>query len=295
MRLGLGSYACAWEIGVPGFFDGQSRMDAVGFIRQTADLGLRLAQIADNIPLQTIDRAELERIREASRTSGVQLELGTRGISPEHVRLYIELCRYLDCELLRVVVDTRAHEPSPDEVVDIVRTLVPELRKAGVTLAIENHDRFPARTYVDIVERIADPAVGICLDTVNSFGALEGPEIVVNTLAPHVVNLHVKDFKIRRMPHMMGFEITGVPAGEGQLNIGWLVSVLNKAGRDPSAILELWPSPEIDFDTMITKESGWRRKSVRNLRTWFTYDAATRPVRRGQTHWPHLPPASTGP
>ena len=33
-------------------------------------------------------------------------------------------------------------------------------------------------------------------------GALEGPDVVVDTLAPHVVNLHVKDFDVVRFePH----------------------------------------------------------------------------------------------
>ena len=57
------------------------------------------------------------------------------------------------------------------------------------------------------------PYVGICLDTVNSFGSLEGPEVVIETLAPYTVNLHIKDFDIRRTDHNMGFTIFGTPAG----------------------------------------------------------------------------------
>ena len=75
----------------------------------------------------------------------------------------------------------------------------------------------------DIVTSIDSPNVGICLDTVNSFGSLEGPAVVVEALGPYVVNLHVKDFSIRRHDHNMGFTLTGTPAGQGQLDLPWLL------------------------------------------------------------------------
>lgn len=61
--------------------------------------------------------------------------------------------------------------------------------------------------------------VGICLDTVNSLGAAEGIGVVVETLGPSVVNLHLKDFVVLRAAHMMGFSIEGRPAGRGQLDV----------------------------------------------------------------------------
>ena len=47
--------------------------------------------------------------------------------------------------------------------------------EAGVVLAIENHDKFSTDELVYMVEELGPSWVGICLDTVNSFGALEGP------------------------------------------------------------------------------------------------------------------------
>jgi 3-oxoisoapionate decarboxylase len=53
-----------------------------------------------------------------------------------------------------------------------------------------------------------------------------------------VVNLHVKDFTIRRHQHMLGFEVEGTPAGQGMLNIPWLLGRLRDFGCNPNAILE---------------------------------------------------------
>ena len=121
------------------------------------------------------------------------------------------------------------------------------------------------RTLVEILQQIGSQYVGICLDTVNSFGAGEGPEAVVDALGPYVVNLHIKDFTVRRHPSMLGFEVQGTPAGQGMLNAPWLLSKLGR--RDFNGILELWTPPEPDIEQSIRKENEWALESIRYLRT----------------------------
>ena len=143
---------------------------------------------------------------------------------------------YLDGEPTRscLLPVTAAHRKS----VTTIEGLLPEFERAGVVLAIENHDRFKARTLAGMLERLGSEHVGICLDTVNSFGALEGPEVVVDVLGPWTVNLHVKDFAIFRAGHLMGFTVEGRPAGQGRLDVPWLLQKLHELGRDPNAIID---------------------------------------------------------
>ena len=101
----------------------------------------------------------------------------------------------------------------------------------------------------------------------NSFGALEGPAVVIDTLAPFVVNLHLKDFTIARLPHMMGFAVGGAPAGQGRLDVPSLLDTLRRYGRNPNAILELWPPPESNPEATVAKEEQWAKESVAYLRT----------------------------
>jgi len=169
--------------------------------------------------------------------------------------------------LIRVVVDTADHHPEADEVVALAKEVIGDFERAGVCLAIENHDRFPVRVLADICERIGSDQVGICLDTVNSFGSLEGPEVVVDVLGPRVVNLHVKEFHVRRVDHSMGFVIEGRPAGKGMLNMPWLLEELGLHGRDYNAIVELWPAPEKTMAETVEKEAEWVVQSVGYLRT----------------------------
>jgi sugar phosphate isomerase/epimerase len=149
---------------------------------------------------------------------------------------------------------------------------MPAFERARVTLAIENHDRLPARTFARILKKIDSEHAGICLDTVNSFGALEGPEAVVDALGPWTVNLHVKDFTIFRARHQMGFQIEGRPAGQGRLDVPWLLQRLDvlgrSAGRKPlsTAIVELWTPPEETLAETIAKEARWAQASIAYLR-----------------------------
>lgn len=266
MRLGLGSYACAWAVGVPGF-DHAGGLDAAGLIDLARELSVGVVQIADNIQLEHQSVDEIERIGRAAAAAEIEIELGTRGIAPSHLGRFLRLCRQLDSHFLRVVVDTDGHQPSAGEIVETMKSLAPEIIDAGVILGIENHDRFGAGILAQIIDRIASPAVGICLDTANSFGALEGPLWVIQTLGSYVVNLHLKDFTIRREPHMMGFRIAGAPAGQGLLDVPWVLDQLRHFGRDVNVILELWPPPEQDMAATIAKEALWRATSIQYLRT----------------------------
>ena len=242
-------------------------MTAPNLIERAAALKVGVVQIADNLPLAGCSADRLDELLGLAQLLGIEIEVGTRGIGYDHIGRYVQVAQRLKSKILRVVVDTSDHHPDPDEAVDLIRAVLPLLSEAGVCLAIENHDRFTARTLVQIVERTASDHVGICLDTVNSFGALEGPEVVLEVLGPWVVNLHVKDFIIRRADHMMGFTIEGRPAGHGELNIPWLIEKLHVQGRDPNAILELWPPPEGSIAGTVAKEEQWVATSVQYLRT----------------------------
>jgi sugar phosphate isomerase/epimerase len=182
------------------------------------------------------------------------------------VHTYLRLAERFHSPILRVVVDTGHHRPTEDELVGTITGLVPSFERKGIVLAIENHDRFTTRVLARTLERIDSAYVGICLDTVNSLGALEGPEAVIDALGPWVVNLHVKDLAIYRPIYGMGFTIEGRPAGQGRLDIPRLLERMGALNRDLSAILELWTPPERSLAETVAKESAWATASVAYLR-----------------------------
>ncbi len=263
MRLGLSTFTFPWAVGVPGH-DPDHPLGPVDLIRRTRSLGLGLVQFADNLPLHTLSEPELDRIAAEAESEQVDLEIGTRGIGPR-LRRYAELAERFGAKFVRIIVDEGDDRPTVAEVVHRLSAFEAEFRERGLLLAIENHDRFSVDEFAEIVARLGDWS-GICLDTANSLGALEPPRTVVSRLGPLAVNLHLKDFTIRRHTHQMGFEIEGTPAGGGLLNIPWLLAQLESVPRLETTALEVWTPPEPTIQETIAKESAWASASLDYLR-----------------------------
>jgi sugar phosphate isomerase/epimerase len=266
MKLGIGSYSCAWAVGVAGY-ECPNPLKPLDLLEWADQLEVDLVQIADNMPLHACSTMQLHQLKEHADSLGIEIEIGTRGIDYSHLEKYLEIAGTLGSRLLRVVIDTASSQPPPEQVVAQLNESIPLFAGSGVTLAIENHDRFSVRTLAGIIKEIDSPYVGICLDTVNSFGAQEGPGVVIETLAPFTVNLHVKDYRISRLDHMMGFMIEGTPAGKGLLDIPGLVRKLKSLNRDPNLILELWPPLQSTMEGTIDLERKWLTESVAFLKT----------------------------
>jgi 3-oxoisoapionate decarboxylase len=266
MRLGIGSYTFTWAVGVSGFVPARP-MSPFDLLDVAARTGVRVVQFCDNLPLTSLQPGDLDALAAQARQRGITIEVGTRGIADTaNLLAHLELARRFQAPFVRVVTDSKGHEPSPQETVERLRAVLPRFADAGVKLAIENHDRFSSATLAAIIEDLGPSRAGICLDSVNSFGALEGPEVVVRTLAPYTLNLHVKDFTIARVSSQMGFVINGCAAGQGRLNVPWLLEQLRVAGRDVNAILELWTPFGPTLEETIVREAAWAEESVRYLR-----------------------------
>ena len=264
MKLGISSWTYTWSVGVAGF-PPQRPFNVMDLLDRAAMLEVGVLQVADNLPLDGLSPAELEAFAARAQEMGVSIEAGTRGIQPDHLRRYLAIARQLNSSILRVVIDTPNHHPAPREVVELLAPLRAEFEDAGVTLAIENHDRFTSPTLVGIIEKLQPGWVGVCLDTANSIAALEGTPQTVEILGPYCVNLHLKDFTIFRANQMMGFIIEGRPVGQGRLDVQWLLGKLREFGRDPNAVIEMWTPPEPTLEATIAKEQKWAELSIAYL------------------------------
>ncbi len=265
MQLGISTYTYGWAVGMPGNRPPQP-LDELVLLDRVVQLGFRLVQFGDNLPLHELPAEQLIELGQQATQGSIRLEVGARGLTDKRLDQYIALTHQLSGRLLRFVIDGKDYEPTVDEVVGILQNALPTLTKAGVTLGLENHDRLLAREFAGIIERAGSAQVGICLDSVNSMGAGEGLLEVVRTLAPYTVNLHLKDFGVQRLPHLMGFQIDGRPAGRGMLNIPWLVEQVNQFGHCQTAILEQWVVPELTIEATIAKEAAWAEESIMYLK-----------------------------
>lgn len=270
MKLGISTYACTWAIGIPGNVP-EHPLSVTGFLDLAHEHGFSLVQIADNLPLDKLSGKELQSLKKHADDLGIDIEVGTRGLDDDTLSKYLEIAVMLQSPILRVVAAKDPVHPTKEQILAALKRWEPHARSRGIRIGLENHDTMPCKDLQFIMESIASPYVGICLDTVNSFGALEGPKYVMDTLAPYVVNIHLKDFKIYRPEFGLGFILEGTPAGDGQLDIMRLLNdpyIQDK--QNLTAILELWVPKQETLEQSIALERQWIGKSAWNLKGKFT-------------------------
>lgn len=266
IAFGISSYAYPWAIGVPGH-PPDHPMDAMQLLNEARRLEARRLQLADNLAVHRLAKEDWRALMHQAEAWNIQLELGLRGLRTDLLRTYLTLAQECQSPFVRVVIDDKDFAPKHDQIVATLQEVLPQFRAANIRLAIENHDRFRVHELLHIIEATDTEYVGICLDTANSLGADEGIWEVAQTLAPYTLNLHVKDYRIQRLEHQMGFRIEGTPAGAGQTPIPWLLKTLSEYGRCQSATLEVWCPPQPTLHQTIRQERAWVDQGSAYLRS----------------------------
>ncbi len=116
-----------------------------------------------------------------------------------------------------------------------LRVAAPLARDAGVTLAIENHQDFGSAELVALCEE-AGPSVGICYDTGNSFPVAEAPLDFTRVVAPHVVHVHLKDYRVQFTDE--GYRLVRCAIGDGAVPIAAIAALLGEHHQRLTAVLE---------------------------------------------------------
>jgi 3-oxoisoapionate decarboxylase len=263
VTIGLGTYAFFWQWHATA----ETPLSMIDMVNRTADLGVRLFQICDYPAIDSYDTSDLDQLRVRATERGVRLELGTRGVQPQHLRRYLEMARRLDATLVRSMINTADHRPSPDEAVELLTSVAPVFEEAGVTIALETYEQVPVSTLVDIVTRVGAPSIGICVDPANCVAALELPTATVEAVAPYARNIHVKDFAFTRQNGWVGFTLAGCPLGEGLLDYRHLITTTQARELGLSQIIEHWLPWQGDSASTIRTENDWNLYNLDYLRS----------------------------
>ena len=261
-QAGLSSWAFPWALGVGGYPPPALPLTPADLVDKASDLGAQVLQIADNMPLSRLTHRELDALGQRARDKGITLEGGTRGLNPENLLNYLELALRLNMHLIRTLPHDGEDRPDFKEAEGRLAAVLPLYEKAGVVLALENHDFYPAAWIGDLVECFKGSVLGVCLDPVNNLGQGESEQEVLCRLAPLTVNFHCKDYTIRRKPSTLGFDIEGVPLGQGMLDLDRAQRLLPEG---LSWIIELWTPWQGNSASTLSLESRWAGESVKTL------------------------------
>jgi len=249
--IGLSTYAFFWEL--------RAGMSLVDAFAATREYGVELFQICDHAPLETMSDTEVQDAAAAARELGVTIQLGTKGVEPDRMARFLDLARTFGATLVRSMTVDLDDAP--------LRGILPAFEEAGVTLALETYEQIATADLVALVERIDSPALGICLDPANVVARLESPRECVESVAPYVRNVHVKDFAFARQDGWVGFTYGGAPMGTGLHDYPHLLRAVRPRERGIDEIVEHWLSWQGDAATTIRTEREWTRTTLDYLRS----------------------------
>ncbi len=263
MKIGISTYAFRWAIGTDSFRPDQP-MTVLDFMKRAHREGAEVVQICDNLPLHGMSEEELDHIAQAAKDFKLDIELGIRGATPEHLRQYLEIGARLGAELLRIVRTDGTWKPTLNEIEHLFRDFQQKLRSAQITAAIENHHQLSPADLAQLMQRLDDPHVRICLDTLNSMSRFVGPAETVSLLSPFAVSMHVKDATISRLN--TGFYLAGCPLGEGLADIPSLLKMVTKLGTVSSIHVESWMDRLPDPEETLAQEERWVRHDLKFIK-----------------------------
>ncbi|SDD00317.1 sugar phosphate isomerase/epimerase family protein [Glycomyces harbinensis] len=261
--IGLGTYAFFWQH--------SERVDEplslTGAFEATRALGVDLFQICDFAPLQRMGGGELREAAAAARDLGLAIELGTRGIEPEHLSMFLDLAEVFEARLVRSMVYGDRSRPALPEAERWLRKSLPGFESAGVTIALETYEQVATADLVDLVSACGSDRLGVCLDPGNVVARLERPREAVAATAHLVANVHAKDFAFTREAGWVGFTYSGVPLGTGLHDYPHLLETVRPRERGVNEIVEHWLPWQGDARATVRAEREWTRTAIEYLRS----------------------------
>ncbi len=261
--IGLGTYAFFWQH--------SDRVDAplslIGAFEAAREAGVELFQICDYAPLDTMTESELRDAAAAARDLGLRIQLGTKGIDPEHLSRFLHLAALFDSRLVRSMLTSPTGSPDTATARSWLRQTAPAYEAAGVTLALETYEQVSTVALVELIEAVSSPALGVCLDPANVVARLESPRLCVEQVAELTRNVHVKDFTFARQPGWVGFTYSGAPMGTGLHDYPHLLATVQPRERGIDEIVEHWLPWQGDAETTIRIEREWTRTTLEYLRS----------------------------
>lgn len=261
--IGLGTYAFFWQHSDKN----PTPLTLIEAFKQTKSLGCDLFQIIDYAPLEKFTEAELEQNALKAKELNLTIELGTRGVEPDHLKRYLELAKTFDAKLVRSMIFSATSRPTLEESVHLLKQVMPSYEAANVQLALETYEQVATADLVLLVKKVNSPNLGICLDPANVVARLEKPVDCVDAAAPFVKNIHVKDFAFSREDGWVGFKYSGAAMGEGLHDYAHLLATVKPRERGINEIVEHWLPWQGSIAATIELEKAWTKQTVEYLRS----------------------------
>lgn len=239
MKLGLHTYSLymhgigqAWA----GFkLPWERQLSTFQLFELGIELGLEGFHLDDGV-LENLDPGYLKEVGKAARSHGLFLEynmsldLGNFGIGIQHnIEEGVETALALGADVVKVGMEiprprpragsrfNKAVLPYLKETADRLKNAAPLAKSYNIRLALENHCDSFSEEILWVIDRVNDPFVGACIDTMNAWHVAEDPMVAIENLAPYAFTNHFRDDRVEFTRD--GFLVCGGAVGDGDIDM----------------------------------------------------------------------------
>lgn len=243
MRLGLNVYGMMFSLGIHPQ-SGRPAITPQELMNRTVAAGLEGVEF----PLSILKGVDIAAVRRYAEERGVFITLATGGFDPKQLGVVIDLAARLGARTVRTVVggakfggDRRPMagrwQPFLMEVLEGLRAATASAERAGVNLAVENHQDLAGEEILHLCQTISSDRFGVNLDTGSPLATAEEPLEFARWMVPYLKNVHLKDYWIYLTDE--GYRLVRCPLGQGVIDFPALFKLFRESCPDITMSIEV--------------------------------------------------------
>lgn len=243
MKLGLSVYGTTFGMGLHPK-SGRPRITATQLLEQAIASDLQGIEL----PLSLLEGEDIASLASAARERDFYIVVASGGYDPVALAEACDMAARLGASIVRTVVggadfggDRRKMagrwQPFLQEVLEGLREATKAAERAGVMLAVENHQDLASEELLWLCREIGSPSFGITLDTGNPLATAEEPVDFARRIGPHLKHVHLKDYWIYLSDE--GYRLVRCPLGQGAVDFPALFEVFRSFCPNVSMSMEL--------------------------------------------------------
>ncbi len=243
MHIGLSVYGTTFGMGIDPA-SGHPTITPMQLMDKAIDAGLDGVEL----PASLMQGKDATAVAHYARERGLFITLETEGYDPNKLASAIDLGIRLGAGTIRTMVggaklggDRRPlagrWQSFLQEVLAGLRETTAIAERAGVNLAVENHQDLASEELLWLCESIGSQRFGITLDTGSTLATAEEPVDFAKRIAPHVKNVHLKDYQVYMYDE--GYHLVRCPLGQGVVNFPALFKIFSETCPQVTMSIEL--------------------------------------------------------